>query len=762
MGSRPTAALLLLFAASAAALLAQGSDACAACHPKIYESYRRTGMGRSFYRPGPSNTVEDYSRKNTYYHEASEQYYTMSRRGGRYYQRRHQIGPDGRETNVIEKEIHFVLGSGNQVRSYLHKAPDGQLLQLPVAWYGENGGFWGMNPGYERPDHMDFRRRIDRECFFCHNAYPETAGTGDPGTKELFLRGAIPEGIDCQRCHGPGEAHMRNVRKPGAIVNPARLSPERQLEICLQCHLESTSRRLPYAIRRFGRSYFSYRPWEALGDYILHFDQATGAGDKFEIAHSAYRLLQSACFRKSNGALTCTTCHNPHEAPRAEEAAKLYIQACLRCHAAAHRASENCLGCHMPRRRTDDVVHAIMTDHYIPRHKADRDLLAPLREVREAEQPAYRGEVVLLYPPRLPSTRDAELYLAVAQVTEDANLVAGLPRLQKAIETFRPPEAEFQLELANAYAKSDQNEKALHYYEEALRRKPGFLAARRDYATALSKLGRWTAAAETLEAAVRAAPNDAASLNALGSTYLQLGKLDLALTTLRRALLVAPDLPEILVNLGTVLFRRGDQPGATEALQNAVLARPGFAAAHNNLASALNAQGDFRQAEYHFRRALRLDPGYAVAHYNFGRALAENGRREEAEAELRAALKLDPRQAEAATSLGLLLAQQGRREDAIALYRQALQVRPRLAAAHFNLGLALLQQGEKPEAKGHFQAAIQSDPNDHQAHFHLGMIFLGDGNYALATTHLQKASDSSRPEVRNAAREALRTARDKK
>jgi hypothetical protein len=29
------------------------SAACAACHKDIAEAYRRTGMGRSFYRPGP-------------------------------------------------------------------------------------------------------------------------------------------------------------------------------------------------------------------------------------------------------------------------------------------------------------------------------------------------------------------------------------------------------------------------------------------------------------------------------------------------------------------------------------------------------------------------------------------------------------------------------------------------------------------------------------------------------------------------------------
>ena len=148
-------------------------------------------------------------------------------------------------------QIDFVLGSGNHVRSYLHRTPAGQLIQLPVAWYAERGGFWAMNPGYDRPDHMDFRRRIDRECFFCHNAYPDAQ---DGGERELVLSGAIPEGIDCQRCHGPGRAHAEQPRR-NSILNPARLSRERQLEVCFQCHLESTSRSLPYSIRRYGRGF---------------------------------------------------------------------------------------------------------------------------------------------------------------------------------------------------------------------------------------------------------------------------------------------------------------------------------------------------------------------------------------------------------------------------------------------------------------------------------------------------------------------------
>ena len=121
--------------------------------------------------------------------------------------------------------------------------------------------------------------------------------------------GSLPEGIDCQRCHGPGQKHIQVAKTPNArredirasIVNPSRLTPERQMEVCMQCHLETTSFPLPNSIVRYEREPFSYRPGEPLANYILHFDQAPGNGydDKFEIASSAYRLRKSACFLRA-------------------------------------------------------------------------------------------------------------------------------------------------------------------------------------------------------------------------------------------------------------------------------------------------------------------------------------------------------------------------------------------------------------------------------------------------------------------------------
>ncbi len=746
--------------------------ACAGCHQQIYDAYQRTGMGRSFHRLSQVAVEEDFSRNNTYYHEASDQHFTMYQRDGRFYQRRHQIGPDGRETNIVEMEINFVLGSGNHARTYLHQTADGQLLELPLAWYSDKGGAWAMNPGYDRADHMDFRRKLDRECFFCHNAYPRTEDNAGAG---LVLRGAIPEGIDCQRCHGPGRPHVQSAAagRPlaeirAAIVNPARLTPEKQNEICFQCHLESTSRRLPYSVRRFDRGAFSYRPGEPLANYIVHFDHAPGMGydDKFEIDHAAYRLLKSACYRKSNGSLTCITCHNPHAEARGDAAAHRYTRACLNCHDVAkpplstlhplHTAESSCLECHMVKRRTEDVVHAVMTDHYIQRANPKHDAAVLLRETHDTDRTAYRGEVTLLYPRSLPAGADSDLYLAVAQVMDGANLEAGIPRLRQAIETWRPAQAEFYFELANAYWKAGQAQAALPYYEEALRRKPRYPAARRNYAQALIDAGRLTDAIKTLEAA---APPDAATLNALGAAYLSSGRPDRSVRTLRSALGIDPDLPEVYVNLANALERLGDQAGAIGALGNAIRLQPGSAAAHNNLASMLYAKGDFEQAKYHFERAIHSDPDYAVARYNYGRALAERKFYAAAEAQLSAALRLDPLLAEAAVSLGMVLIQTGKPLPAIEAYRQAIRIKPSLTAAHFNLGLALMSHGEKTEAKQHFELVIQSTPYDYEAHLHLGKLLLGEGSYESAIINLQAASQSPRPDVRTAALDALRAAK---
>ena len=146
--------------------------ACVGCHQDIDATYRLNGMGRSFYRPAPDNMVEDFRSDNSYYHKPSDRNYTMIEREDEYFIRRHQVGRDGSEINVLEKRIDYVIGSGNHSRSYLWRTADSGLAQFPISWYSEKGGYWAMSPGYDTPDHQGFLREAATDCIACHNGYP--------------------------------------------------------------------------------------------------------------------------------------------------------------------------------------------------------------------------------------------------------------------------------------------------------------------------------------------------------------------------------------------------------------------------------------------------------------------------------------------------------------------------------------------------------------------------------------------------------------
>ncbi len=636
---------------------------CATCHSKIAEGYARTAMAQSFSRPSNVGAVKDY------YHAPSDTHFAMFERGGRYYQRRWQAGPDGKETNIEEKQIDFVMGSGSHVRTFLHRTASGELQQLPLAWYSERGGHWAMNPGYDQPNQPDSRRKISYECMFCHNAYPEIpAGHEELGAEPVFS-GALPEGIDCQRCHGPGRRHVEAAQTPrstpetirAAIVNPARLAPDRQMEVCAQCHLETTSFPFPHSILKYDRAPFSYRPGEPLSDFSLFFDYPPAAQDhagdlvkedRFQIVSSFYRLKMSACFLKSAGAMKCTTCHDPHHgdstAPSSAKqttiaAAERYSAICLQCHVALasrvkagqHTASNDCIACHMPKRRTGDVVHAVMTDHYIQRRKPDRDLLA---EIPEPHGPGliYHGEVKPYDGISFPQTPENELYLALAQVREGNNTLSGLEQFTAAIQKYQPKQAEFYIELADAFVKSGDTARAIPLYKDALARKPRSLSAALGLGNAFEKLEDPASAVQAFQSAVGFSPGDATAWRRLGEAEIKLGRPAEAEAALRKSLESDPEVPETHYALASLFAR---EPARAEAsYREAIRLQPDYSAARMNLAIVLSRENLPAEADSQFQAAVRYHPDYALGHYNYGLMLIAQGRRQEARIHMKLAV----------------------------------------------------------------------------------------------------------------------------
>lgn len=194
----------------------------------------------------------------------------------------------------------------------------------------------------------------------------------------------------------------------------------------MECHLDTSARHIPNSIRNYGRDLDSYRPGEPLADYKTYFERPKDANDfGFETAHAAYQLPRSTCFQKSQ--MTCLTCHDPHDIPRGEAATQHSVEVCQSCHAStkdlahdtAHKGvviqtGNNCLTCHMPKRRPEASVHTLLTDHWIQRRLPPGNLQAPIAERRFAPD---RTKVAIYYPK--PATQsDADLYLAVAQVND--------------------------------------------------------------------------------------------------------------------------------------------------------------------------------------------------------------------------------------------------------------------------------------------------------------------------------------------------------
>ncbi len=379
-------------------------------------------------------------------------------------------------------KVEYAIGSGSHAVGYLAEVGD-RLFQSPLSYYTSRR-MWDVAPGYEQTPEPDFSRPVTVECLTCHADKPLPLIDTLNGYQVPPFAGMS---IQCDRCHGPVEAHLRKPI-PGSIINPAKLAPAARDSICEQCHLAGQTR-IPDA----GKAIADFRPGERVEDVFTVYVTAHSSDREIKVVSHSEQLALSACARNSGGKLWCGTCHNPHDKP--DEPAVYYRERCLTCHAAklarTHGLPDrNCVGCHMPRRPAKDGGHTAFTDHRITRHIEPEgaatqggDLTAwrePAPEVRkrnlamalatEGIQSSVPAQVIRGY--RMLNRMDLKDDAAALTVLGSVLLTAKEPReaerrFARAL-ALRPNYAPYEVNLAEALVQEADLSHASEHLERAL------------------------------------------------------------------------------------------------------------------------------------------------------------------------------------------------------------------------------------------------------------------------------------------------------
>jgi tetratricopeptide (TPR) repeat protein len=365
----------------------------------------------------------------------------------------------------------------------------------------------------------------------------------------------------------------------------------------------------------------------------------------------------------------------------------------------------------MPERRTEDVVHAVVTDHLIQRSLPARDLLAELPERHLTDAEDYHGTVVPYYPSPLPQTGDNALYQAVAQVALQNNLQNGVADLVRGISQTPPREIEFYTTLGDAWRSSGKPKQAAAAFEQAVRRSPNSVLALRSLADALAASGELSQSEETLQHTLQIAPANANLWYQYSILDTRLGRTGAALEKMQKAVALNPDLPGAYLSLATLFAGAGQTDLAEAASRHALSIDPYDAATYNLTGRLLAGKGNAREAVYYFEKATRLRPGFGPYLYDYALMLVRLNRMDEAQESAEAAVRADQDLAEAHELLGGLFARKTQLGEAAREYQKALQVRPDFSRAQLDLGLVLAAEGDLAGATEHLrQAANGGDP----------------------------------------------------
>lgn len=301
-----------------------GNDACVRCHTEEATKYATSGHAHTFHEARAFELSRNLAGKTFHDEERQADFHYELDSNGLSVSLPKQFGND-------RFPLTYAFGSGLHAVTFLTLLPNrvGETVGLEhrVSLF-QNGTRLALTPNHrgrvpaQTVEHFGKVVKDDKleSCIGCHTTFVEI--------EEQELKHLIPH-VGCESCHGPGAKHIAAVeqKKTDLAVEfaPSRQTAESQVRMCGRCH------RIPEVLTE---------PPSRQNPRLVRF-QPIG-------------LMQSRCFQQSNGRLSCTTCHDPHQAVSHDTTA--YVRRCVSCHSPQApeqkpcrvSPSERCIECHMP------------------------------------------------------------------------------------------------------------------------------------------------------------------------------------------------------------------------------------------------------------------------------------------------------------------------------------------------------------------------------------------------------------------------------
>ena len=381
-----------------------GSDQCQVCHADIYEQWKGSSHALAGGPATANNIIAPFNGQPIVLHDVV----VYPEQVGSTYRFR-IVTPSGDIKQTIDVE--FVVGKGlmygGGTQTFFGKYEDGTYRFLPFD-YSKHEGSWfvqlksdekwvkirkdiKLDDLYNWPPHRTLGEINDiSNCQQCHGSQIIAKKVND-----VYDVKFTSLSINCESCHGPAKEHatimsgiVNNVLNNDqgiGIQTAVGLSTDESLNMCFQCHAVKTPIRDDYLPGENLQEFYSLK-LPLLGN-----ENPFGLNGRIKTFGYSLNHLYSDCYL--NGAMDCTSCHNPHSNSYQDIAGNALIgrfddNQCLSCHMAksnditAHTyhkpesEGSSCVACHMPARQHLAIGTEIQykrTDHTvaIPRPSFD-------------------------------------------------------------------------------------------------------------------------------------------------------------------------------------------------------------------------------------------------------------------------------------------------------------------------------------------------------------------------------------------------------